>query len=35
MVELYKPVAALTRFYDTVARAAQTWDGIELFRYIN
>ena len=35
MVELYKPVAALTRFYDTVARAAQTWDGKELFRYIN
>ncbi len=34
MVELYQPVAVLTGFYDTVARAAQTWDGKELFRYI-
>lgn len=35
MVELYQPVAALTGFYDTVARAARTWDGKELFRYID
>lgn len=35
MLELYKPVEALTRFYAMVARSAEKWDGKELFRYIN
>lgn len=35
MLELYQPVQALTRFYAMVARSADTWDGEELFRYIN
>lgn len=35
MVELYKPVDAMTRFYDAVARSVVKWDGKELFRYIN
>ncbi|MBT7951795.1 MAG: hypothetical protein HN764_09240 [Gammaproteobacteria bacterium] len=34
MVELYKPVDALTRFYSAVAKSADNWDGKELFRYI-
>jgi Glyoxalase/Bleomycin resistance protein/Dioxygenase superfamily len=35
MVELYKPVDALTRFYAAVARSATNWDGKKLFRYVN
>ena len=35
MVELYKPVDALTRFYAAVAKSVEKWDGKELFRYIN
>lgn len=35
MVELYKPVDALTRFYSAVAKSVENWDGKELFRYIN
>ncbi|NKB39114.1 MAG: hypothetical protein GKR93_18435 [Gammaproteobacteria bacterium] len=35
MLEIYKPVEALSKFYDAVARSAQKWDGLELFRYIN
>ena len=35
MVELYKPVEALSRFYAAVARSAEKWDGKELFRYVN
>ena len=35
MVELYKPVESLTRFYQVVAKAAESWDGRDLFRYIN
>jgi hypothetical protein len=35
MVELYKPVEALSRFYAAVAYSVQNWDGKELFRYIN
>ena len=35
MVELYKPVDALSRFYAAVARSATDWDGKELFRYVN
>ena len=35
MLELYKPVPSLTRFYDAVAGAARKWDGKELFRYIS
>jgi hypothetical protein len=35
MVELYRPVDALTRFYAAVASSVEKWDGEELFRYIN
>jgi glyoxalase/bleomycin resistance protein/dioxygenase superfamily protein len=35
MVEIYKPVDALTRFYSAVAKSVENWDGKELFRYIN
>ncbi len=35
MVELYQPVEPLLKFYQAVARAAESWDGKELFRYIN
>jgi hypothetical protein len=35
MVELYKPVEALSRFYAAVEKSVKNWDGKELFRYIN
>ena len=35
MLELYQPVESMTRFYRAVAKAADTWDGKELFHYIN
>jgi hypothetical protein len=35
MVELYKPVDALSRFYAAVEKSVKNWDGKELFRYVN
>ena len=35
MIEIYKPVEALTRFYEAVERSVKKWDGKKLFRYIN
>jgi hypothetical protein len=35
MLELYQPVESMTRFYRVVAKAADSWDGKELFRFIN
>lgn len=35
MIELYKPLPALTGFYDFVRQAADGWDGTEPVRTIN
>ncbi len=34
MLEIYKPVEALSRFYAAVASSAEKWDGVELFKHI-
>lgn len=35
MLELYEPGEPLLKFYRAVESAALTWDGKELFRYLN
>ena len=35
MLELYEPSEPLVNFYRAVAKAADSWDGKELFHYIN